>query len=74
MGLLVASAAVVWVVVVPIVLLATVATVWIPVTQARKRRRGQQLIHEDAKRGNLAAEVEEMRRGSVGDSGDEKNG
>jgi hypothetical protein len=75
-GLLVASAAA-WAVIVPVVLLvllATAASIWIPVAQARKRRRGQQLIHEDAERGNLADEVEQMRRGSAGESGDQGNG
>lgn len=64
--------AMLWAALVPIVLvlLVTVAVAWIPLSQARNRRRGQTLIDQDAQHGDLAAEVEQMRRGAADETGE----
>jgi flagellar biosynthesis/type III secretory pathway M-ring protein FliF/YscJ len=55
---------------VAVVLFVVLATTWIPLKMRRERRRGENLIQQDAERGDLAAEVEQMRRVQAGESGD----
>jgi flagellar biosynthesis/type III secretory pathway M-ring protein FliF/YscJ len=53
-----------------VVLFVVLATTWIPLKMRRDRRRGEQLAQQDAERGDLAAEVEEMRRTEADESPD----
>ena len=55
---------------VAVVLFVVLATTWIPLKMRRDRRRGEKLIQQDADRGDLAADVEQMRRAQAGEAGD----
>jgi hypothetical protein len=51
-----------------VVMFVLLATTWIPLKMRRERRQGEKLAHQDAERGDLAAEVEQMRRTQAGES------
>ena len=53
-----------------VVLFVVLATTWIPLKMRRERRQGEKLAQRDAARGDLAAEVEQMRRTQAGESPD----
>jgi hypothetical protein len=62
-------------VIVAVVLFVVLATTWIPLKMRRDRRRGEKLMQqEDADRGDLAADVEQMRRAQAGETGDTGEG
>ncbi len=50
-----------------VVLFVVLATTWIPLKMRRERRQGEKLAQQDAERGDLAAEVEQMRRTQAGE-------
>ncbi len=56
--------------IVGVVLFVVLATTWIPLKMRRDRRRGEKLMQQDAARGDLAADVEQIRRGQAGESSD----
>ena len=55
---------------VAVVLFVILATTWIPLKMRRDRRRGEKLMRQDADRGDLAADVEQMRRAEAGETSD----
>ncbi len=57
-------------VIVGVVLFVVLATTWIPLKMRRDRRRGEKLMQQDAARGDLAADVEQIRRAQAGESSD----
>ena len=57
-----------------VVLFVVLATMWIPLKMRRDRRQGEKLAQQDAERGDLAEEVEQMRRTQAGESSDAGKG
>ena len=53
-----------------VVLFVILATTWIPLKMRRERRQGEKLAQQDAERGDLTVEVEQMRRAEAGESPD----